>query len=119
MERAPMDMTYAGRVAGAVLLAAAVVPGGAVRADDEFLSWSDIIKRAMADYPGLTMEMAHAFAAREKQFAGFAPWMDAHFDDGDTNDDGMVTMVEMRAWVDVHHMSDADLSKAWYEQARE
>jgi Ca2+-binding EF-hand superfamily protein len=83
-----------------------------------FMPWSDILKKAMADHPGMTMEMMHDFATREKQFTGFEPWMISHFKEVDADHDGSITMAEMHAWMDAHKMSDKQLTDAWYEPAR-
>ena len=83
-----------------------------------FMPWDDILTKAMAGHKGLTMEMTHDFAQREKQFAGFEPWMISHFNEVDTDHDGSISMEEMHAWMDAHKMSGKELSDAWYGSAR-
>ena len=60
--------------------------------------------------------MAHDFSTREKQFAGFAPWVDQYLAEIDTNHDHMISKSEMEHWMIMHHMSDEDLMKEWYQQ---
>ena len=111
-----MKATYASRVLGGMFLAAAMMLSAAAYAQTQ--SWADIVSQAMSGHEGLTMDMVHSYADREKQFAGFRPWMDAHFTEIDVNADGMVTMDEMHVWMEKNNMTDAQLTKAWYEQAR-
>lgn len=83
-----------------------------------FMPWEDILTKATAGQKGMTMEMMHDFATREKQFTGFEPFFVSHFNEIDTDHDGNVTMEEMHAWMDAHKMSSKELSAAWYEGAR-
>jgi hypothetical protein len=109
-----MTGTFVTRALGGLILAAAILFGGAAHADEGFMPWSDVIKKAMADHPGLTMDAMHDFATREKQFVGFEPWMKANFKDVDANKDGMITMDEMHVWMTAHKMTDSALTKNWY-----
>lgn len=111
-----MKGTFASRVLGGTLLAAALTLSAAAFAQDK--SWADVVSQAMGKHSGLTMEMVHSYAEREKQFAGFRPWMDVHFEEIDVNDDGLVTMDEMHVWMEKNNMTDAQLTRAWYETAR-
>ena len=111
-----MKRMFGRHVMGGLFLAAAMLLSGAAFAQSQ--TWADVVSQAMAGHEGLTMEMVHSYADREKQFAGFRPWMDAHFTEIDVNADGMVTMDEMHVWMEKHNMTDAQLTKAWYEQGR-
>lgn len=111
-----MKGTFASRAMGGMFLAAAMMLSAAAFAQSQ--TWADIVSQAMAGHEGLTMEMVDSYADREKQFAGFRPWMDAHFTEIDVNADGMVTMDEMHVWMEKNNMTDTQLTKAWYEQGR-
>ena len=122
-----MIRELASRVSGALVLAALSAAGAAMAGDD---SWTDIIgqamtipkgltmQQAMSGQRGVTMEMVQAFAGREPQFAGFAPWMETHFTAVDANGDRMVTMEEMYVWMDGNGVTDAQLTEAWYGKGR-
>ncbi len=111
-----MKGTFASRIMAGMFLAVALMLSAIAYAQGK--TWADIVTGAMGSDPGLTMEMVSSYAEREKQFAGFAPWMDAHFNEIDANVDGMITMEEMKTWMAKNNMTDAQLTKAWYEQAR-
>jgi len=111
-----MKRIFTNHVLGGMFLAAALMLSGAAFAQGQ--SWADVVSQAMAGQKGLTMDMVHSYAEREKQFVGFSPWMDAHFTEIDVNADGMITMDEMHVWMKKNNMSDDQLTKAWYEQGR-
>ena len=92
--------------------------GGAFAAMPADFNWQNIIMGAAKHKGMVTMEDATAYSAREKQFAGFAPWIAENMKILDTNHDGMVDMDEMHAYMDAHHMTNEDLYKAWYRQAQ-
>jgi len=98
-------------------IAIAVLAGSAFA--QGFMPWDEILTKAMAGKQGVTMEMVHDFATREKQFTGFEPFMVNHFKEIDTDNDGDITMAEMHAWMDAHKMSGKELTAAWYEPARQ
>lgn len=122
-----MKRTLANRARDALILAVAFMSAAAMAGDE---SWADVMgqamsvrkgltmQQAMSGQRGVTMEMVDAFAGRETQFAGFAPWMDAHFTEVDANADGMVTMDEMYIWMDNNGVTDAQLTGAWYGDGR-
>ena len=81
--------------------------------------WQNVIMSAGAKHHGMvSMEDAKTYSTREKQFAGFAPWIAENMKILDKNHDGMVDMDEMHAYMTEHHMTNEDLYKAWYRQAQ-
>ncbi|MGB8273866.1 MAG: hypothetical protein WCF16_01185 [Alphaproteobacteria bacterium] len=81
------------------------------------LTWDEVITMATEKgKPGVSMEMAHDFSTRDKQFAGFAPWVDQYLAEIDTDGDHMISMAEMKKWMIEHKMSNDDLVKVWYKQ---
>jgi hypothetical protein len=92
------------------------IGGGAFAAMPADFDWQQVIMSAGAKHHGVTMEDATAYSTREKQFAGFAPWIAENMKILDKNHDGMVDMDEMHAYMTEHHMTNADLYKVWYRQ---
>ena len=81
------------------------------------MTWQEVIDRATAQgEPGVSMEMATDFSTREKQFAGFAPWVEQYLSQIDTDGDRMISKAEMERWMITNRMSNEDLLKVWYKQ---
>ena len=98
---------------------AAMALFGTIAHAQGFMPWTDILQTANTNRDaGVTMEEVHSLADREKQFAGFAPWMKEQFKTLDANRDGMVSMDEIKRWMIGHNVSNDQLTQAWYEAAR-
>jgi len=100
-------------------LAAALIAAFAGTASAQgFMPWEDVVKMAAKHNGMVSMEDATAFSEREKQFAGFAPWVAENMKILDINHDGMVSMDEVKAWMIEHHMSNGDMIKIWYREVQ-
>lgn len=81
-----------------------------------FMPWEDVIKMAAKHNGMVTMEDATSFSEREKQFAGFAPWVSENMKILDQNQDGMVSTDEIKVWMYMHKVGNDDLVQIWYRQ---
>jgi Ca2+-binding EF-hand superfamily protein len=80
-----------------------------------FAPWTDILMMADRNSDG-GVDMAEVKSFREPAYAGFQPWMGTNFNALDLNQDGMVTMYEMKKYLMEHKMDDRDLPVVWYRQ---
>ena len=110
LHAAVMAVAIAG-LAGFASTASAAMPAGT--------TWQSVVTGAAKHNGMVTMEDATAYSAREKQFAGFAPWIAENMKILDKNHDGMVDMDEVKAWMTEHHMSNDDMLKIWYREAQQ
>lgn len=105
---------------GTALIAAAVLATSAYFAPviaQGFMPWEDVIKMAAKHNGMVTTEDATEFSQREKQFAGFAPWLTENMKILDRDRDGMVSMEEIKVWMYMHNVGNDDLVQIWYRQA--
>lgn len=102
----------------AVMMAAGIAAFAGSASAAGFMPWEDVIKMAAQHQGMVTMEDATSFSQREKQFAGFAPWVSENMKILDKNGDGMVSKEEIHDWMIANHVNNDDLVKIWYQQAK-
>jgi hypothetical protein len=84
-------------------------------AAEGFMPWTDVMKMADSDKDGMLTPKEVMYFKSADTHSGFRPFMVDHFADFDTDGDGMVSEGEMKAAVERLGMSDADMSKAFFE----
>jgi hypothetical protein len=81
-----------------------------------FMPWSDVLAKADANGDGgvsMTEVKDHKLG---EDFSGFQPWMQDHFEQCDTDKDGIVMVAEIEACKKAMGMSDPELSQAFFKQ---
>lgn len=99
----------------AFALALTVPFAPALAGEAGFMPWTDILMMADTDSDG-GVSMMEVESFREPAYAGFQPWMGKNFNAIDLNQDGMVTMYEMKKYTMEHGMDERDLPMLWYKK---
>lgn len=81
-----------------------------------FMPWTKVADMADLNDDGmLTMFEVERFKPVAK-FPGFQPWMADHFNDLDTNSDGMVDSEELAKAKEMFKMDDTAMSQAFFKR---
>lgn len=99
-----------------LVLGLALAAGAATAAAQGFMPWTKVLEMADTDGDGMLSAKEVLYFDAADHYVGFQPFMSTHFREFDANGDGMVTMEESRAAVERLGMSEADMSKAFFEQ---
>ncbi len=81
-----------------------------------FTPWPDVLAMADKNKDGMVSPAEVMFFESADHFVGFQPFMADHFQDFDADGDGNVSLDECRSGVARLGMSDAEISKAFFER---
>ena len=104
------------RSAISILVAAAAVTLSYTTMAEGFTPWPDVLAMADKDGDGKISPAEVMFFESADHFVGFQPFMADHFQDFDADGDGQVSLDECRSGVAKLGMSDAAISKAFFER---
>jgi len=87
----------------------------AVSAEESFMPWTEVMKRADTDTDGVVSMNEVKEFSHTKEFIGFQPFMADHFMDLDTNSDDMISNEELKTGIMKLGMTEDEVSKGFQE----
>ena len=79
-----------------------------------FQPWTEVLESADTDHDGKVSPSEVVFFEASDHFKGFQPFMADHFQDFDSDGDGLVSLDECRSGMKSLNMTDDEVSEAFY-----
>ena len=86
------------------------------QAEVGFMPWTDVAEMADMNSDGMISVFEVESFKPASKFPGFQPWMADHFNDLDSNKDGMVDADELMKAKDMFKMDDTAMSQAFIKR---